>query len=68
MPQCPHDPARHQQSTHKHGEAVEAVANHVARSVALRNAEDRGRKYREQQRRVEVGEGERVQGFFPMAM
>lgn len=41
--QSPHHPPRHDQSAHKHGEAVQTVAELVARIVAHGDAEnDRG--------------------------
>jgi len=40
MPQRPHDPASHEQSAHEHGEAVQAVAELVARSFALGDPEN----------------------------
>ena len=38
MPECPHYPSGHEQASHKHGEAVQAVAKLVACAFALRNA------------------------------
>ena len=67
VPQRPHHPARHNQSAHEHGEAVEAVTNLFARNFALRDSENHRSKNREQQGGVEMGESE-DQDFFPMAM
>ena len=67
MPQRPHHPPRHQQSTHKHGEAVQAVTHLVARSFALGDSENHRGENREQQCGIEMGEGE-DQDFFPIAM
>ncbi len=44
VPQSPHDPTRNNQPAHEHGEAVEAVADLVARRFALGDSEDDRRK------------------------
>jgi hypothetical protein len=67
VPQRPHYPACRNQSPHEQGEAVEAVVQLGARSFALRDAEHRGGKDREQQRGIEVGECQN-HDFFPIAM
>jgi len=45
--QDPHRPACYQDSPQEHREAIEAVAHHFARSIAVGDAEDDGREQRE---------------------
>jgi predicted RNase H-like HicB family nuclease len=40
VPQRPHYPARHDQSAHKHGEAVQGITDLVAGGFALRDSEN----------------------------
>lgn len=54
MPQYPHDPPCYEQPPHEHGEAIKAVAELVARGVALGDTEDRRGEYRKQQSGVKV--------------
>ena len=76
-PEQPHHPSRHEDSAYKHCEAVEAVADLLARAVSLRDTEDDGGEYGEQQCGAEVGKFQshlrqdhfsQDHGFFPMAM
>ena len=67
MSQRPHQPARHNQSPHEQGEAVETVAELLAHAFALGDAEDGRGENRKKKGGVEMGEGE-DQFFFPMAM
>lgn len=43
--QQPHYPAGNENSTHKHREAIETVADLVAWGITLRDSEDNGRKH-----------------------
>ena len=45
--QDPHSPACYEDSTQEHGEAIEAVAHHFARRIAVCDAEDDGCEERE---------------------
>jgi hypothetical protein len=47
-PQEPHHPARHEYSAHKHREAIQPVADLLARSAALSDTENNRSKHREQ--------------------
>jgi hypothetical protein len=47
--QNPHDPARREHAAHKHGEAVQPVANLFPGSAALGDAKDYRGKDRKQQ-------------------
>jgi hypothetical protein len=58
-PNQPHRPARHQHSTHEQGKAVEAVVNHLASGVALRDTEDNRCEDRENNGGAEVREFDR---------
>src|ERR1051326_8856735 len=64
----PHNPAAGNQAAHKPDKAFFSVAHHVARGVALGDAEDDRGIQGEEQRRGEVGEFEAHQDFFPMAI
>jgi hypothetical protein len=54
--QQPHGPARYDGSAQKQGEAVEAVADHFARGIAVGDAEDDGGEDRKDDGRAEVSE------------
>ncbi len=63
----PHGPAGYDNATKEHHKTIKSVADHVASGFAVRNAENDGRKKREDKSRAEVSE---LDGhcFFPMAM
>ena len=60
--QHPHGPSGHENSAEKHRKTIEPVADHVARSLAVRDAKDDGGEEREHQRRAEMIEsnGQRI--------
>ena len=66
-PQYPHCPARGQHAAQEHCEAVEAVANHVARGLAVSDAEDDGSEEGKHRSRAKVVECD-GHCFFPIAM
>ena len=53
-PQKPHHPASEKNSSDEHSEAVEAVTDLFAGGIALGDAENDGRKQREQNRGAEM--------------
>jgi len=57
--QQPHRPAGNQDATQEHGEAIQAVADHVAGSFAVGNTEDDRRKQGEYRRCAEMIESNR---------
>src|SRR5664280_1600707 len=63
----PHGPGRDDYSANEKSEAVRAVAHHIARGIALGDAENRRGTEREQQGGVEVREFE-GHCFLPIAM
>ena len=50
----PHRPARHQHAAQEHCEAIQAVADHVTRSLAVGDSENDGSEEGEHERRAEV--------------
>jgi len=67
VPQQPHHPSGHEDSSHKHGEAVEAVADLLGGGAALGDAKNHGSENGEQQSGVEVRKFQ-GHGFFPIAI
>src|SRR5579864_830985 len=53
-PQHPHHPACHQRSTQEHGETIESVADHLARGLAMGDAENNRREHGKDDRCAEV--------------
>ena len=66
-PQDPHHPPGDEYSANKHSEAIQAIADLLARGVALGDAEDDGSEDGEQHGCAEMGQLQ-IHGFFPMAM
>src|SRR5579864_6945835 len=54
LPQHPHCPSGHQHSAQKHREAIESVAHHVARGLAVSNPEYDRSEQRKHRRRAEM--------------
>jgi len=67
MPDEPHRPAGSKGAAEEHHKAIQAVANHVASGIAVRDSENDGGEERKHKRGAEVGE---LNGhcFFPIAM
>ncbi len=63
----PHRPARDENASQEHNEAIKPVANHIAACFPMGDAEDDRSEKREHKRRAEVS---KLEGhcFFPMAM
>src|SRR6266850_2770836 len=69
MSQQPHKPAAANQPDHEPDEGFQAVAQHFAGSVSLRDAKDDGGKQRKYECRAEVRElDDGHHDFFPMAI
>jgi len=56
--QQPHGPAGYNCAAQKHHEAIQPVAHHIARGLAVRDSEHDRRKQSENNRRAEVVEGD----------
>jgi len=53
-PQQPHGPTCDEHAAEKHDETIKAIADHLARRVTVRDAEDDGREQGKDRRRTEM--------------